>query len=99
MTARWAAPWSCLIVVFVAAPMGIVFSRRGVLGGVATAVFLFAAILFLTELFLSLGKSGYLRPEVAAWLTNIIFLGIGSCLLYARAGNRTLRFPRLRRKA
>ena len=36
-----ALPWVCLLVVFIAAPLGIVYSRRGILGSVATAIALF----------------------------------------------------------
>ena len=56
----------------------------------------FGAVLFLTELFLALGKSGYLGPVLAAWLTNAIFLVLGGLFLYLRARNRTLSLPRLR---
>ena len=93
---RWAAPWGCFAILFIAAPLGITFSRKGILGGVASAVFVFGAVLFLTELFLALGKSGYLSPALAAWLTNAIFLVLGGLFLYLRARNRTLRLPRLR---
>lgn len=93
---RWAAPWSCLAILFVAAPLGIVFSRRGILGGVASAIFFFGATLFLTELFLALGKGGYLAPALAAWLANGIFFVLGSIFLYLRARNRSVRLPRLR---
>ena len=93
---RWAAPWGCFAILFIAAPLGITFSRKGLLGGVASAVFVFGAVLFLTELFLALGKSGYLRPALAAWLANGIFLVLGGLFLYLRARNRTLRLPRLR---
>ncbi len=86
---RWAAPWGCLAILFIAAPLGISLSRRGILGGVATAIFLFGAILFLTELFLALGKSGHLAPAVAAWLANAIFLTLGGVFLYLRARNRS----------
>ena len=93
---RWAAPWSCLTILFLAAPLGIAYSRRGIFGGVAIAVFLFGAILFLTELSLALGKSGYLHPALASWLTNSVFLVLGGLFLYLRARNRTVRMPRLR---
>ena len=33
---RLALPWTCLVVVFIAAPLGIGFSRRGVLSSVAS---------------------------------------------------------------
>ncbi len=93
---RWAAPWSCLAILFVAAPLGIAFSRRGILGGVASAIFLFGAILFLTELSLALGKGGHLAPMLAAWLCNLVFLVLGGLFLYLRARNRRFRLPRLR---
>lgn len=86
---RWAAPWGCFTILFIAAPLGISFSRRGILGGVASAIFLFGAILFLTELFLALGKSGHLAPLGAAWLANLVFLLLGGLFLYLRAGNRS----------
>ena len=35
---RLALPWTCLVVVFIAAPLAIGFSRRGVLSSVATAI-------------------------------------------------------------
>src|SRR5207244_8729249 len=37
---RLALPWTCLVVVFIAAPLGIGFSRRGVLSSVATSIIL-----------------------------------------------------------
>ena len=37
---RLALPWTCLVVVCIAAPLGIGYSRRGVLSSVATAVIL-----------------------------------------------------------
>ncbi|HUF62860.1 MAG TPA: LptF/LptG family permease [Verrucomicrobiales bacterium] len=94
---RWAAPWGCLVILFVAAPLGIVFSRRGALGGVAASIVLFAAILFVSELLLALGKGGFIPPAPAAWLTNLAFLCIGALIFHLRAGNRELRLPRLRR--
>jgi lipopolysaccharide export system permease protein len=53
---RWALPLSCLIVVLVAAPLGIVYNRRGVLAGVATGIFIFFAMMLTRYLFLALGK-------------------------------------------
>ncbi len=93
---RWAAPWSCLVILFAAAPLGIVFSRRGALGGVAASIVLFAAILFVSELLLALGKGGFIPPAAAAWLTNLAFLCIGVLIFHFRAGNRELRLPRFR---
>ena len=39
---RLALPWTCLVIVFIAAPLGIGFSRRGILSSVAAAIFSFS---------------------------------------------------------
>jgi len=91
---RWAVPAQCLIVIFIAAPLGIVYSRRGVLAGVASCIFIFAAMGFFEKFFLALGKGGRLPAPVAAWAPDAIFLAIGSYLLYLRSNNREL--PALR---
>ncbi len=83
-----AVPVGCLVIVFIAAPLGIVFSRRGVLAGVAGSIFIYFGILFLDKLFLALGKHGSIPPLFAAWGTDIIFGAVGLILLYIRAGNR-----------
>ena len=91
---RLALPWSCLVVVFIAAPLGIGFSRRGILSSVATAILLVFAMNFLTHFFLALGEGYRIRAWVAAWTPDIAFAIIGAYLLYLRAGNRET--PRLR---
>lgn len=90
---RLAYPWSCLVVVLVATPLGLVFSRRGLLGGVASCVFVFFAMLFCDNLFLAMGQGSRIAPLVAAWAGNLMFAVIGGLLLWMRTGNREL--PRL----
>ena len=90
---RLAFPLQCLVVVFLAGPLAIVFSRRGVIGGVAAAMILYAALLLSTYLFLALGKGARLDPVLAGWLPNAFFLLIGLVLLYYRGSNRELRLP------
>jgi LPS export ABC transporter permease LptG len=85
---RLALPWTCLVVVFIAAPLGIGFSRRGVLSSVAASLILVFAMNFLTHLFLALGEGYRISSWVAAWTPNIIFAVIGLYLLYLRATNR-----------
>ncbi len=85
---RLALPWSCLVVVFIAAPLGIGFSRRGILSSVATAILLVFAMNFLTHFFLALGEGYRIPAWVAAWTPDIVFAIIGTYLLYLRAGNR-----------
>lgn len=85
---RLALPWTCLVVVCIAAPLGIGYSRRGVLASVAGAVLLVFSMDFLTHLFLALGEGDRVPPLVAAWTPNLIFSVIGLYLLYLRATNR-----------
>lgn len=87
---RYALPWVCLVVIFLAAPMGIVYSRRGILGGVAVAIGLFFSLVFTSSLFIALGKGGRLSPFVAAWGPLIVFMAIGLFLLWLRSTNREL---------
>ncbi|MDP9291679.1 MAG: LptF/LptG family permease [Verrucomicrobiota bacterium] len=91
---RWALPWNCFVVVLIGAPLGIVFSRRGVLAGVASSLFIFFALIFLTNLFLALGKGARVPAGLAAWGPNAVFGLIGLWLLWLRSNNREL--PRLR---
>jgi len=87
---RWALPWRCLIVILVAAPLGIVFSRRGLLGGVASSVFIYFTMFFLSAVFLALGEGLQLPPVAAAWITNLLFGLIGLGLLIFRSRNREI---------
>jgi len=95
---RWAMPWTCFIVIFVAAPLGVVFSRRGVLAGVASSLFIFFGMIIIRYLFLALGKGNRIDPTLAPWLPNIFFLAMGFILLYFRTTNRELPHFTLRRK-
>jgi len=96
---RWSVPFQCLVVIFIAAPLGIVYSRRGVLAGVAGCIFIFAAMGFIEKLFLALGKGDRIPAIAAAWSSDIIFTLVGCYLLWLRANNREfptlkLRWPR-----
>jgi lipopolysaccharide export system permease protein len=94
---RVALPWTCLVVVFIAAPLGIGFSRRGVLSSVAASIILVFAMNFLTHLFLALGEGSRVPAWAAAWLPNLLFAIIGIYLLYLRSTNRDgLGFPTFR---
>jgi LPS export ABC transporter permease LptG len=85
---RIALPWTCFVVVCLAAPLGIGYSRRGVLSSVAAAVFLVFSMNFLVHLFLALGEGARVPAWIAAWTPNILFMTIGLYLLYLRASNR-----------
>jgi LPS export ABC transporter permease LptG len=93
---RFAVPFQCLVVIFIAAPLGIVYSRRGVLAGVAGCIFIFFAMGFVEKLFLALGKGDRIPAILAAWASDLIFALVGFYLLWLRANNRefpTLRWP------
>lgn len=87
---RWAQPVNCLIVVLLATPLGVVFSRRGASGGVAMAVFLSAGMLFFSNICLSVGDSGHLRPALAAWLPNLVFGILAVYLFHRRLAGRPI---------
>ncbi len=91
---RFALPLSCLVVVFIAAPLGIVFNRRGVVGAVAGALFIFFGMIMARGLFMAMGKGMRLDPFLAPWLPNIVLGLLGLVLLWFRSANRDL--PSLR---
>ncbi len=90
---RIAWPLTCFLVVLIAAPLGIVFNRRGILGGVATALVLFVCLLLSRYLFLAFGKGDRISPWLAPWLPDIAAAVIGLLLLWFRSTSRD--FPRL----
>ncbi|SHI81693.1 Predicted permease YjgP/YjgQ family protein [Rubritalea squalenifaciens DSM 18772] len=81
---RFAQPFICLITILLAAPLGIVFTRRGIGGGIAVAIFLCAGMIFCSTVFPTLGESGHLSPFWAAWATNILFTCVALVLFYRR---------------
>ena len=93
---RFAQPFNCVIVVLLAIPLGVVFSRRGTSGGVALAVFLAAGMLFLSNISLSLGDAGYLSPALAAWLPNLVFGALALYLFHRRTSGQPI-YQTLRR--
>jgi lipopolysaccharide export system permease protein len=82
--ARYASPFTCLVVVLMGIPLGMRVSRSGPLLGVGTALILVVVFYFLNNITLALGGGGRIPPVVAAWTTNAIFAGVGLVLL-ARA--------------
>ncbi|MBV9105790.1 MAG: LptF/LptG family permease [Verrucomicrobia bacterium] len=89
---RFALPWNVLVVVFVASPLCIAFSRRGALGGIAGGLFLFIGLFSSSNVFLALGQGSRISPPIAAWTPTAVFLLLGFLLLYRRATNRPIPF-------
>lgn len=92
---RWALPWGALVVIFLAAPMGIVYSRRGILGGVAMAILLFFSLFLLSNILVAFGKGYRLDPTLAVWSPYALFFVIGLILLWFRSTNRDIAIPKI----
>ena len=96
---RLALPWTCLVVVLIATPLGIGFSRSGVLSSVAIAIVFVFSMNFLNHLFLALGEGYRIPAWLAAWTPNLLFAAIGLYLIFLRATNREpWRFPGFARR-
>jgi lipopolysaccharide export system permease protein len=81
--ARLAQPWTCLVVALVALPFGAsTNSRRNVLVGVASSIFIVFVYFVLLRIGLALGTGGYIPPWLAAWLPNAFFAAFGLWLTW-----------------
>ncbi|MBU6179722.1 MAG: LptF/LptG family permease [Verrucomicrobia bacterium] len=89
----FAEPISSLAMILVAAPLGIVYSRRGVMGGVTGAICIFALMYVMRGTFLAMGHSGRMPPFLAAWLTNFLVCAIGLFLLWKKSRNEEIPKP------
>ncbi len=74
---RIAAPWTCLVVVFIAIPFSAAPGRRNLFFGVAGSIFICFAYFILQQVGLAMGANGYMPAWLAAWLPNIIFAALG----------------------
>jgi LPS export ABC transporter permease LptG len=90
---RFALPWQCIIVVMFAAPLAVVFSRRGLVGGIANAVIIFFVLMFLDNLFLNLGRSYRMPAIISVWMPHLFLGMLGLYLFNLRSQNREL--PRI----
>lgn len=87
---RFALPWQSFALALVAAPLGIAYSRRGAVGGIAGSIFIFFGILFLNNLCLNLGKGGHVAPWLSPWIPHLLFGTLGIVLLHYRSQNKDL---------
>ncbi|MGI8604733.1 MAG: LptF/LptG family permease [Verrucomicrobiales bacterium] len=85
---RLARPLRCLVVVLFAAPLGILYARKSLMGSVASSMILYFSMYFLTSIFVRLGETHKLPAVVAGWSVNIIFGTVGAILLWQRSHNR-----------
>lgn len=87
---RWALPWGCFVAVLIAGPLGIVYSRRGLMSSITMAIGLFFLLILGSSLFLALGKGHRMNADLAVWAPVVFFGGIGCVLVWMRSTNREL---------
>lgn len=82
MHGRYAFPLTCLMVVWIGVPLGTRVGRSGPMMSIGVSLMLVVAYYFIMHLSNALGGGGYIPPMLAAWLPNLVFLGIGSILFW-----------------
>jgi len=78
---RLAAPWTCLVVVFIAIPFGAQSGRRNLFFGVAGSIAICFSYFVLQQISLVFGMNGHLPAWLAAWLPNLFFAAVGIILI------------------
>ncbi len=68
---RFAIPCGVLILGLMAVPLGCLFGRSGLSGGVAIGLAAFLCYYVLMELCANISKNGIVPPEAAMWLPNV----------------------------
>ena len=89
---RFSSAWNALVIILVASPLCIVFSRRGSLAGVAGGLMVFLTLYVSSFIFPVFGQGALLSPIVAAWAPVAFFLVLGVVLIYLRSTNRPIPF-------
>ena len=79
--AQIAAPIACLVITLFAIPAGIATGRQSVFRGILGALGMFFAFYALMIGFMVLARLEYCPPMVAAFLPDVVFLGVGCYLL------------------
>ena len=79
--AKFARPALCFIMMFLAIPFAMRLRRGGVAAGFGLSIAVGLAYLLVYLGCIGLGHLGELPPPVAAWLPNLLFLGVGAGLL------------------
>ncbi len=78
---RLAMPWACFIVILFAVPAGTRTARQGMFTAIFSAVGLMAGFYALSQVGLVIGSTGLVSPWLGAWLSNIVFCGIGIAMM------------------
>lgn len=70
---RFAGPFTCLVVIFVAVPFAAGSGRRNVFVGVAASIVIFFTYFVLQQVGLTFGETGWVWPWFGAWFPNLFF--------------------------
>jgi lipopolysaccharide export system permease protein len=89
---RFSLAWNALVIILVASPLCVVFSRRGSLAGVAGGLVMFLALYISSFILPAFGQGAIIPPALAAWGPVAFFLVLGLILLYRRSTNRPIPF-------
>ncbi|MBC7542667.1 MAG: LptF/LptG family permease [Candidatus Sericytochromatia bacterium] len=79
---KLAQPLAPFFAAFIAAPIGMRFSRNGNYAGVAVSIFVIFVYYVSESIGRSLGSNGLVPPYIASWLYNIFFFVGGTFLLW-----------------
>lgn len=74
---RLAFPWSCFLAVFLGIPLATKGERSGIMLAIITAVGVIIAYMITANIFLLLGKQGYIYPVIAGLAPTICFIIYG----------------------
>ena len=79
---RLAMPWACFVVTLFGVPMGTRTLRQGIITGLMLAIGMLLVFYLLSQVGLYLGKQKHIAPWIGAWLSNIVFLAVGTVMSY-----------------
>ena len=88
---RLAIPLGTLILGIMAAPLGILFGKTGLSGGIALGLAAFLAYYLSMAFGGNLADTGSISPVIAIWVPNLIFAGIMVGLIYLLCKRGALR--------
>ena len=74
---RMAFPWSCFLAVFLGIPLATKNERSGILTSIITAVVIIVAYIVVAQIFLVIGKQGYMNPLIAGLSPTLAFIAYG----------------------
>jgi len=73
--------FTSFIIIVVAAPLALLSNRGGMLIGIGISILVALSYYAISGICLAMGKAEILPPLLAAWMANIIFLGLGIFLM------------------